>query len=693
MAVEDILKNYFGFNEFKEGQKGLIDSILQGRDCLGVMPTGGGKSLCYQLPSLLMEGIVIVISPLISLMKDQVESLEEMGINSTYINSSLDSEEYFRRVAGIRQGDYRLVYIAPERLASESFLGLARSIDISMIAIDEAHCISKWGHDFRPSYLEIPRFIEKLDSRPVISSFTGTATEDVAREIEDILGLRNPMISVIGFDRPNLYYQVIKPVNKQKYLLEYLDENYRDASGIIYCSTRKTVDSLVNILDQEGYAVTGYHGGMRDLDRDRSQDDFIFNRKRIIVATNAFGMGIDKPDVRFVIHYNMPKNMEAYYQEAGRAGRDGKKAHCILLYSSGDIVKQKLIIQSNNAQLDREKILYENLQYLVDYCNTNECLRKKILNYFGEDYREEGCGYCSNCLSESEMVDITEEAQKVLSCIYRMNEQYGVTLTSQVLKGSKNKRVLSRSFNSLSTYGIMQDYRTETIKEIIMALVSMGYINISLDKYPILKLTEKSVPILMGEEKVYHKKDLLYPPQLEEEPDSKLLEDLKSYRAKLAREKNIAPFMIFHDSTLEELSLKKPKTEKELLEIKGMGMEKYRNYGEELIDLINKETINESYLERYLKSYGVYRKGYSLEEIASKRGFTSSTIINHLDKCEEIGYRIDWTRFLDRDKEEKILDLIREKAYKSLKDLKDDLDSSISYDDIRISLIKNKISI
>ena len=701
MSVSSLLREYFGFDEFKEGQEKLIYDVLDKKDVVGVMPTGGGKSLCYQLPSLLMDGVVVVISPLISLMKDQVDSLDQIGIKSTFINSTLSESEYMARIRGVESGDYKLLYIAPERLNSYMFLDLARRIEISMIAIDEAHCISQWGHDFRPSYREIPKFIKSLDKRPVVSCYTATATDKVVKDIIETVGLIEPTVSVVGFDRPNLFYNVIKPGDKYDYLLNYLENNYENESGIIYCSTRKTVESLVKRLSDEGHSVTGYHGGMSDLVRDKNQEDFIFNRKRIMIATNAFGMGIDKPDVRFVIHYNMPKNMEAYYQEAGRAGRDGEKSHCILLYSSADIVKQKIIIQSNNSQIDREKLLYENLQYLVDYCNTNECLRKSILSYFGEVYEKDNCETCGNCLSNSEMIDITVEAQKILSCIYRMDQQYGMTMVTQVLRGSRNKRVLERQLNELSTYGIMKDYKEETVREIIMALTSMDYINVTLDKYPILLLTEKSIPILKGELKVFHKKDLLYPKEEKRGPkDDGLLKKLKDYRTRVSREKEIPPFMIFSNKTLEELARKKPSTKEEFLNVIGIGLKKYESYSEDLKDIIEnhklvgdieeKTDISESMIDRYLETYGLYKEEYSLTEMAKKRDFTESTIINHLAKCQEIGYRIDWSRFLDKAKEKYIMDTVDKLGNKSLKDIKDNLDDSISYEEIRIALIKNK---
>lgn len=437
MNIYKILKTYFGYEEFKKGQEKLIRGSLNGKDVLGVMPTGGGKSLCYQLPAILLDGITIVISPLISLMKDQVDSLNEMGIPGTYINSTLNGEELSYRLQKIKEENYKIVYVAPERLNTYLFRNLIKDIKISMVAIDEAHCISQWGHDFRPSYLEIPKFIKSIENRPVVSAYTATATKEVIVEIKELIGLKDPLESIIGFDRPNLFYKVVKVSDKFSYLINYLKNNFQGESGIIYCATRKTVEALTKKLNQKGIPTVDYHGGMTAEIRQKNQDDFIFDRVNVIVATNAFGMGIDKPDVRFVIHYNMPKNMEAYYQEAGRAGRDGEPSDCILLYSPSDIVKQKFLIQNSTFSPRRETMLYENLQYLVDYCNTNDCLRNSILRYFGEEIEEDNCGNCGNCLSKSEMVDITIEAQKILSCIYRVRERYGINMMVQVLRVPK----------------------------------------------------------------------------------------------------------------------------------------------------------------------------------------------------------------------------------------------------------------
>ena len=597
MDLQNILKTYFGYDEFRNGQDKLIESIIEGRDALGIMPTGGGKSICYQLPAIALDGITIVISPLISLMKDQVDSLNELGINAAFINSTLDNGEFLQILEGIRANSYKIVYVAPERLNTDSFINLVKDIRISLVAVDEAHCISQWGHDFRPSYLEIPRFINSLKQRPAVAAFTATATKEIIKEIKRLIGLRNPIEVTTGFDRPNLYYQVLKVSNKSKFLIEYLNENFKTESGIVYCATRKSVESLVKILNDKGFSAVGYHGGMNSEERQNNQDEFILGNKRLIVATNAFGMGIDKPDVRFVIHYNMPKNMEAYYQEAGRAGRDGEKSDCILLYSASDIVKQKLMIQNDDIDPKRQEMLYKNLQYLVNYCNTNDCLRNQILNYFDEDSASDKCKNCSNCIDSSEMIDITLEAQKILSCIYRVNQRYGANMVIQVLRGSKNKKVLEARLDNVSTYGIMKEYSDSAISEIIMTLVSSGYIHMTHDKYPVLKLTSKSADVLSGKTKLHHKKHLLQKKDEKEKAsksikggnidfDIELFEKLKQYRYKIAQEKGLPPYVIFHDIALKEMAAYLPVNKESFLEIKGVGEKKYENYGEGFIDII-----------------------------------------------------------------------------------------------------------
>lgn len=731
MDIYSVLKTYFGYDEFKKGQEKLIRGTLGGRDALGIMPTGGGKSLCYQLPAILLKGVTIVVSPLISLMKDQVDALNEIGIAGTYINSTLDEQELLIRMQEIRENKYKIIYVAPERLNTYYFKDLIKDLEVSMVAIDEAHCISQWGHDFRPSYLEIPKFINSMKARPVVSAYTATATKEVVEEIKELIGLNAPVVSIIGFDRPNLFYQVVKVSNKFSYLTNYLKNNFKGESGIIYCATRKTVESLVEKLSTQGFSVVAYHGGMTADMRQKNQDDFIFNRAQIIVATNAFGMGIDKPDVRFVVHYNMPQNMESYYQEAGRAGRDGQPSDCILMYSPSDIVKQKLLIQSSCLSLEREKMLYENLQYLVDYCHTDDCLRNCILTYFGENIENDKCNNCGNCLDETEMVDITIEAQKILSCVYKVQERYGVNAVIQVLRGSKNKRILELGLDKVSTYGIMKEYSESMLKEIIMTLVSMGYIYITADKFPVLKLTSSSVPVLKGQLKVYHKKSLLERKSTAEEKssiakggrsanfDEDLFNELRELRYKLSQDKGLPPFMIFHDSTLREMAGYFPQDKEAFLTIKGVGLKKYESYGESFIQIINdyilkkgldveklrkeeltKEPINESIKEptnegktdRYKLTYSCYLEGLSLREIADKRNFTMGTIVEHLKKCEENGQEVDWSRFIDDPmKEKKILAAIDEVGTEKLKPIKEALPEDISYEDIRIVIAKNRL--
>jgi len=599
VEIHEILKKYFGYDAFKRGQEDLVRGILQGNDVLGIMPTGGGKSLCYQLPALAMEGVTIVISPLISLMKDQVDSLDEIGISSTCINSNLDSKELSARLGDIRNNKYKIIYVAPERLDNYIFLDVVNEIKVSLVAVDEAHCISQWGHDFRPSYLNIPRFIKAFKKRPVVGAFTATATLEVVDEIKKLLELQNPIESITGFDRPNLIYNVVKAGDKFSWLMEYLKSNYGEQSGIIYCATREAVESVSKKLNDKGISAAGYHGGMNPETRQKNQDDFIFDKVRIMVATNAFGMGIDKPDVRFVIHYNMPKNMEAYYQEAGRAGRDGEKSECILMYSPADVVKQKYLIELNSSSDLRGSIQYRSLQYIIDYCHTNECLRSQILGYFGEPSPNKNCRSCSNCMDESELVDITVEAQKILSCVHRVTGSYGLNTIIHVLRGSKNKRMMELGFDKLSTYGIMTEYSDNEIKEIAMSLVSRGCITMTADKFPVLKLNQKSWEVLKGEEKILHRKRLKEKKDIakdkkatrrdntSKEVNGGLFDKLKELRYNLAKAKGLPTFMVFHDSALKEMAELMPKDKEAFLTVKGVGLKKYESYGEDFISVIN----------------------------------------------------------------------------------------------------------
>lgn len=709
------LKTYFGYDGFKMGQEKLINGVLEGNDVLGIMPTGGGKSLCYQLPAVILDGITIVVSPLISLMKDQVDSLNDVGITGTFINSTLSDADLLDRLQEIREGKYKILYVAPERLNTYAFINLVRDIKISMVAIDEAHCISQWGHDFRPSYVEIPKFITSMPIRPIVAAYTATATKEIVAEIKELIGLRNPVESLIGFDRPNLFYSVKKVSDKLSFVIDYLKNNFIGQSGIIYCATRKTVESLTDKLQAQGIKAVAYHGGMDSERRQKHQDDFIYNKVQIIVATNAFGMGIDKPDVRFVFHYNMPQNMEAYSQEAGRAGRDGEPSDCILLYSPSDIVKQKFLIQNNAMSEERETLLYENLQYLIDYCHTNNCLRNSILRYFGETIEEENCINCDNCLDKSEMIDITLESQKILSCIYRANERFGSSTIIQALRGSRNKKLLSYGLDKISTYGIMKEYTEDTLREIIMTLVSREYIYITADKYPILKLCAKSSEILRGDVTVFHKKHLVEKKSgtkateiLLDNFNEELYEKLKSLRYSLAQERGFAPFMVFHDATLKEMASLFPQNKDEILNIKGVGLKKYETYGESFLHIIKEfssineiqpikiiksnDTTNESLSERYEATYQLYLDNLTLSEISKIRSFTTNTIIEHLSQCNGRGQIVDWSKFIDDPiKEETILSAINEAGLEKLKPIKELLPDEISYEDIRLVIVKNEL--
>jgi len=599
----DLLKKHFGYDSFRPGQEALIDALRSGKDALGIMPTGGGKSICYQLPALLTEGITIVVSPLIALMKDQVDGLDEVGVKATYINSTLDWQETSMRLDAIRNGYFDLVYVAPERLLAEGFMAMCCQLDIALVAVDEAHCISQWGHDFRPSYRDIPRFIHNLHKRPAVGAFTATATKLVVDEIKILLELQSPVEAHTGFDRENLFYKVVKAQDNFKYVRTYLDSQPEGASGIIYCSTRKTVESLADKLSGRGYSVAAYHGGMSSDTRTRVQEDFMRDHIQIIVATNAFGMGIDKPDIRYVLHYNMPKNMESYYQEAGRAGRDGEPGECVLMYAPGEIVKQKFLITQNEMTPEREKVQLENLQYLINYCHSDECLRGEILNYFGETNQVTNCGSCGNCLGDSEYVDITVDAQKILSCVYRTRQRFGINLIMQTLRGSKNKKVLDWHLDEISTYGLLKDYSEGALREIIMNLIARGYLMLTADQFPVLKLTSMSGPVLKGEASISVKKERAMVKDKKTSSkkrksssksgggqvldyDEALYELLSVKRAELAEAKGVPRFVVFGNSALEEMAYHKPTDDDSFLEIKGVGESKLVNYGKAFIDLI-----------------------------------------------------------------------------------------------------------
>ena len=577
------LKHYYGYSSFKEGQEKIIDNILQGQDTLGIMPTGGGKSICFQIPAMLFSGITLVISPLISLMKDQVDALKSLDIPASFINSSLNQQEVMGRIRDAGMGRFKILYVAPERLETELFRSIIGSVNISLIAIDEAHCISQWGHDFRPSYRSIAPFIQELPKRPVITAFTATATEEVTRDIVTLLSLKNSSVFVMGFDRKNLSFFVVRGQNKKEFIINFL-ESTKGLAGIIYASTRKEVDNLWAVLSKKGYSVGRYHAGLPDKDRIQTQEAFIYDNINIMVATNAFGMGIDKSNVRYVIHYNMPKNMEAYYQEAGRAGRDGDPGQCTLLFNPQDILLQKFLIEQTVSSPQRKSGEYKKLQTMIDYCHTTGCLRQYILQYFGDDSSSPNCGNCGSCNDESELNNITVEAQKIFSCIRHMKERFGASLVAEVLKGSQNKKVKQFRFNLLSTYGIMKEYTLKEIKDIINILIAEGYIHLTEGQYPITQISQKAIPVLKGESEVWQK---VQKKQVKLKEDESLFELLRALRKEISGNENVPPYVIFPDSTLREMCECLPTNRTSMLSVKGVGEIKFEKYGSRFLEVID----------------------------------------------------------------------------------------------------------
>lgn len=610
MQQQEVLKQYFGYDRFRPGQEELINAILRGQDVLGIMPTGAGKSICYQVPALVLPGITLVISPLISLMMDQVKALNQAGIHAAYINSSLSEGQVFKALQLAEEGRYKIIYVAPERLETNSFMNFAANALISMVTVDEAHCISQWGQDFRPSYLKIVKFINSLSERPIVSAFTATATAIVKEDICCVLGLRSPKVLITGFDRENLYFEVRNIRKKDMEVLNYV-KDHSGESGIIYCATRKNVDNLCTFLEEMGMPATKYHAGLSGDERKRNQEDFLYDIKPVMVATNAFGMGIDKSNVRYVIHYNMSQSLENYYQEAGRAGRDGEASECILLYSPQDVMIHRFLIDNKgeNQEYTREEAesLKENdmerLRAMTGYCTTKRCLRQYILHYFGEytDNRST-CGNCSNCLTEYEETDVTDVAGGILRCVRECGQRYGINVIAGVLRGENRAKLRSYGLTEASCFGIYKEMPEEKLKNIMNEMIAEQYLFMTKDKYMLLKLGKAASDVLSGQCRVVIK---CLPEQSTQELEPgkaggrkqrvsdiltsaglELFDRLKATRLKIAREQAIPPYIVFSDKTLLEMCVKAPVSKTEMLQITGVGEVKYERYGERFLEVV-----------------------------------------------------------------------------------------------------------
>jgi len=703
VQLESTLQQHFGYSTFRPGQKEIIETILSGQDTLGVLPTGGGKSICYQLSALRLPGLTVVISPLISLMKDQVDSLLQLGIPAAYLNSTISNQDFQDIMTQLRQGELKLLYVAPERLDNPSFTSFIKQYPISLLAIDEAHCVSQWGFDFRPSYRNINQFIDELPERPIVASFTATATRLVQEDIVKQLELIQPAVFIQSFDRPNIKFTVLEPKNRKHTLDQLLNH---EEGMIIYASTRKQVDKLYESLRKKGYAVSRYHAGMEQEERVQAQNAFINDQTNIVVATNAFGMGIDKTDVRKVIHYNLPKDLESYYQEAGRAGRDSLEAEAILLYQAQDIMTNKFLIGQSSDELAEER-----LETMIQYANYTGCLRNHILQYFGE-MRTEPCGNCSSCLGEVNTVDVTKEAQMVLSNMVRMKRHFGMTMIVDVLRGSRNQRVLENKFDELSTHGIMKNYSVQQVRDIISDLVAHRYVSVA--EHLVLYVTTQAKELLLGKaslsikERSYKSSPSSKTRQVSHHVDQELYEALREVRYELAQAENVPAYVIFSNKSLEDMASKRPKNAEEFLEVEGVGPVKADKYAGQFLPVIQEFTerkrenrpathlderedssfSNASKNPSYHESAEYATQGLTPYEIAIERGVTETTVLNHLTQAAEEGILEEFEADVSPSRKRSIKEAFHEIGTETLKPVKESLAEEITYEDIRYVLIE-----
>ncbi|PLT46985.1 ATP-dependent DNA helicase RecQ [Paenibacillus pasadenensis] len=704
--ARELLKRVYGYDSFRQGQEGIIEAITGGRDTLAILPTGGGKSVCYQIPAMLMTGTTIVVSPLISLMKDQVDALRRVGVPAAYLNSSLGAGEYRDVLRAALNGEYKLLYIAPERLDGSMFGELSERMRIPMIAIDEAHCVSQWGHDFRPSYRQLAGWIGRMEDRPLVSAFTATATPEVADDITAMLGLREPSVFVSGFARENLSLSVVTGADKKRFLTQFLQER-PDQSGIIYAATRKETEAVHEELLRQGIPAGKYHGGLGDAERAEAQEKFRFDETRVMVATNAFGMGIDKPNVRFVLHWQMPGDVESYYQEAGRAGRDGEESECVLLFEPQDVQIQRFLIEQGQGDDGRKSVQLSKLYAMMNFGRTERCLQQFIVDYFGEK-GVEPCGKCGNCLDKSERLDMTSEAQKALSCVGRMKGRFGVTMAAKVLKGSRDKKIIQFGLDRLSTYGLLREWPEREISDWLYWLVAEGYLRLSEGQYPTVSLTAEALPVLEGSKTVVRRKSTSVRRAASAAASgeaSPLFEALRQWRKETAAREGVPPFMLFFDATLRELAAAAPASRDELLRVKGIGAAKADKYGDALLAITSGEEAQagrqpdlfqaadagraparaEASVSgrgesgSHLATYEMFQAGGTIEQIAQERGISRVTAESHLMRCADEGLELDWSRIIPEDQEPLILEAASRLGADKLRPLKDALPPEVDY--------------